>query len=135
MLEDFFFVFFLSHNMSNKCHLLSPPPSPLLSAPISVLLGHAPLPPPTRRFLTACVNMNNSTALPICYCHRDRSSAKIMMFCAKPVGEEQHLRVWGNRCSNRQNIQQPGWKAEAGGRKARTVLRLSTWSPCTWLWI
>jgi hypothetical protein len=105
--------FFNPHNRSNKCHLSSPPPPQLLSAPISVLPGHAPLPPPTRRFLTACVNMNNSAALPICYCHRDRSSAKIMMFCAEPVGEEQHLRVWGNRWSNRQNVHKPDWKAEA----------------------
>lgn len=67
---------------------------PVLDAPIVGLSGRAPSPtqppsPPPR--LPPFLNMNNSAALPICYCHRDRSSAKIMMFCAEPVGGEQHL--------------------------------------------
>lgn len=76
----------------------------------------SPTPPPFPSWLPPFLNMNNSVALPICYCHRDRSSAKIMMFCAEPVGGEQHLRVWGIDFRTGRTFRRPGWRADVEDR-------------------
>lgn len=98
--------------------LTAPLPPSQCSQVVPPLPGRAPspTPPPFPSWLPPFLNMNNSVALPICYCHRDRSSAKIMMFCAEPVGGEQHLRVWGIDFRTGRTFRRPGWRADVEDR-------------------
>ena len=127
--------FFSSQRAYQRLTSLSFPPhtSSLLYTTIAVLPGRAPFshPPPSPPWLPPFQNMNNSAALPICYCHRDRSSAKIMMFSVEPVGGEQHLRDWRIDFLTSRIVRRPGWRSDV---EDWTVLSLGVWSTLgTWL--